>query len=202
MGFDLLAVVLAQALQPSSQGQFMRDGVPIEQVTAQLVTYVGDCPGSGQDEIRGISFLTPIAPAPFQRIVIRNDTTGGFTDREYDERRASAEAFNMVLGSGQRGSALTLSAGRNSFSYRVRNRVSNAELGQGVASLDVNVSRITRNRGFSQIKEEKYCVGDRSSRYGSLDRCADGLITVERTGVCPNGVNRLLTLETVRLKPR
>ena len=201
----LLAFALAQALQAelqSDHGQFVQNGIPLQQVTAQLVTYVGDCPGSGQDDIRGMSFLTPIAVAPYQRIVIRNDATGGYTDREYDERRPSAESFNMALGSGQRGSALTLQEGPNSFSWVVRNRISNTELGRGVASLDVGVSRVTRNRGFSQIKEERYCLGDRSSRYGSLDKCADGLITVERTGVCPNGSTRTLTLETIRLKKR
>ena len=66
----------------------------------------------------------------------------------------------------------------------------------------MGVSRVTRNRGFSQIKEERYCLGDRSSRYGSLDKCADGLITVERIGVCPSGSTRTLTLETIRLKKR
>lgn len=205
MAAALLALTLAQALQPtapSATGQFVQNGIPVQQLTALLVTYVGDCPGSGQDEIRGMSFLTPIAPAPFQRIVIRNDSTGGFTDREYDERRPSAEAFNMALGSGQRGSALTLSEGPNRFSYVVRNRVNNTELGYGVASLDVGVSRVTRNRSFSQIKEERYCLGDRNSRYGSLERCADGLITVERIGVCPSGSTRTLTLETIRLKKR
>ena len=201
----LLAFALAQALDPaasSGNGHFVQNGIRVQQVMAQLVTYVGDCPGNGQDEIRGMSFLTPIAPAPYQRIVIRNDGTGGFTDREYDERRPSAEAFNMALGSGQRGSALTLREGPNSFSYVVRNRLSNTEVGRGVASLDVGVSRVTRNRGFSQIKEERYCLGDRNSRYGSLEKCADGLVTVERIGVCPGGSTRILTLETIRLKKR
>jgi hypothetical protein len=196
----LLALVLAQATGATGTGQFLLNGTAVQQVAAQRVTYVGDCPGDGQDEIRGVSFLTPIPPAAYQRIVIRNDTTGGFTDREYDERRPSAEAFNMALGSGQRGSALTLSEGVNSFSYVVRNRVSNTELGQGTAALLVSVNRITRNRNFSQIKEERYCLGDRSSRYGSLDTCRDGLITVERIGVCPNGGTRTLSLETVRLR--
>ena len=201
MAAALFAFALAQTLQTAqTNGRFLRNGVAIEQVNALLVTYVGDCPGNGQEEIRGLSFLTPIPPAPYQRIVIRNDSTGGFSDREYDERRPSAESFNMVLGSGQRGIALTLQEGANSFSWVVRNRVNNTELGRGSANLDVAVNRVTRNRGFSQIKEERYCLGDRSSRYGSLDKCVDGLITVERIGVCPSGNSRTLTLETIRLR--
>lgn len=196
----LLALMLAQASAGAGSGQFLRNGVPIQQVTAQLVTYVGDCPGNGQDLINGVSFLTPVPPAPYQRIVITNTGTGGYTDREYDERRPSAESFSMGLGSGQHGSFLSLSEGVNSFAYAVRNRVSNTELGRGTATLDVAVTTITRNRSFSAINEKRYCLGDRNSGYGSLDKCPDGLITVERTGSCPNGPSRILSLETVRLR--
>lgn len=209
MAAALLAFALAQAISPdpangisTSQGLFLRNGQPLQQVTATLVSYVGDCPGDGQDEIKGVSFLTPIPPAPYQRIVIRNNATGGYTDREYDERRSSAEPFTMALGSGHRGSALTLIEGANRFSYVVRNRSSDTELGQGSASLDVAVERVTRSRNFSRIEEKRYCLGDRSSAYSNLDSCPDGLITVERKGYCPSGSSRILTLETVRLRPR
>ena len=196
----LLAMVLAQASAGAGNGQFLRDGIPVQQVTAQLVTYVGDCPGNGQDLINGMSFLTPVPPAPYQRIVITNSSTGGYTDREYDERRPSAESFIMGLGSGHHGSFLSLSEGVNTFAYVVRNRANNTELGQGTATLAVAVTSITRNRSFSAINEKRYCLGDRSSAYGSLDKCPDGLITVERTGSCPNGTSRTLSLETVRLR--
>ena len=199
----VLALLLAQGVPAGStaetSGQFLLNGQPIQQLTANLVTFVGDCPGTGQDDIRGVSFLTPIAPAAYPRIVIRNEGTGGYTDREYDERRSSAEPFAMVLGNGQRGSALTLTEGFNSFSYVVLNRVNGTQLGIGRAGLNVSVERVTRNRSFSQIKEERYCLGDRSSRYGSLSTCTDRLITVERIGVCTNGSTRTLSLETVRL---
>ena len=196
----LLGVLLAQTIASGGNGQFLLNGVPLQQVTAQLVTFVGDCPGDGQDLINGTSFLTPVAPAPYQRIVITNTGTGGFTDREYDERRPSAEPFSMGLANGHHGSFLSLSEGPNAFTYVVRNRVSNTELGQGTAALMVTVNRSIRNRSFSQIKEERYCLGDRSTRYGKLDQCSDGLITVERIGVCPNGASRSLSLETVRLR--
>lgn len=205
MAAALLAFALAQAISPdpaSSQGQFLLNGQPLQQATATLVTYVGDCPGDGQDEIKGVSFLTPIAPAPYQRIVIRNTATGGYTDREYDERRSSAEPFTMALGSGHRGSALTLIEGANRFSYVVRNRSSDTELGQGSATLEVAVARVTRSRNFSRIEEKRYCLGDRNTASSALDGCPDGLITVERKGYCPSGSSRILTLETVKLRPR
>lgn len=196
----LLALTLAQAPGAGApSGQFLLNGVPVQQVMTQLVTYYGDCPGEGQNDVRGVSFITPIQPAPYQRIVITNTSTGGFTDREYDERRPSAEAFSMALGMGQRGSALTLTEGLNTFTYTVRNRVSGEQLGQGSATLMVGVQRLSANRGFSQIKVDRYCLGE---KYGgrNLDQCRDGLITVERTGVCPGGSTRTLTLETVRQK--
>ena len=196
----LLAMVLAQTSAGAGNGQFLRDGIPVQQVTAQLVTYVGDCPGNGQDLINGMSFLTSVPPAPYQRIVITNTGTGGYTDREYDERRPSAESFSMGLGSGHHGSFLSLSEGVNSFAYVVRNRASNTELARGTATLAVAVTTITRNRSYSAINEKRYCLGDRSSAYGSLDKCPDGLITVERIGSCPNGPSRTLSLETVRLR--
>ena len=196
----LLALVLAQATAGTGNGHFLLNGVPVQQVTAQLVTFVGDCPGEGQDLITGSSFLSSVAPAPYQRILITNTGTGGYTDREYDERRPSAEVFSMGLGNGHHGSYLTLSEGLNTFSYGVRNRVSSTELGQGTATLAVSLNRSIRNRSFSSINEKRYCLGNRNSAYGNLDRCADGLITVERIGSCPNGSTRTLSLETVRLR--
>lgn len=202
----LLAFALAQSLAPAAgapsagDGQFLLNGMPLQLATATLVSYVGDCPGDGQDLIQGVSFRSPVAPAPYQRIVISNATTGGYTDREYDERRPSAEAFSMGLASGQHGSFLSLSEGPNRFGYVVRNRVSNTVVGQGEASLDVTVNRVTRSRGFSRIDEKRYCLGDKSTSYSNLNACPDGLITVERKGVCPNGSSRILTLETVRLR--
>lgn len=203
---SLLAFALAQSLAPAAaepmagDGQFLLNGMPLQQATATLVTFVGDCPGDGQDLIQGVSFRSPVAPAPYQRIVISNLSTGGYTDREYDERRPSAEAFSMGLASGQHGSFLSLSEGANRFNYAVRNRVSNTVVGQGEANLTVTVNRVTRSRSFSRIEEKRYCLGDKSTRYGNLNDCPDGLITVERNGICPNGSTRILSLETVRLR--
>ena len=177
---------------------FLLNGQPLDRVTLQQITYVGDCPGEEQPELRNVSFLAAVPPAPYQRIVISNQTTGGFTDREYDERRPSAQTFSMALGQGQRGTFLTLAPGANAFSYQVRNRVQNLALGQGSAALQVMVNRTSSSRSFTTINEDRYCSGEKiKSRRTALDSCPNGLITLERIGVCPGGRTTTLSMETV-----
>jgi hypothetical protein len=194
----LLALSLAQAAAAATaSGQFLLNGQPISQVVARVIDYYGDCPGQGIERITGVSFLAPEAPGPYRRIVISNQTTGGFTDREYDERRPSAEAFVMASGQGQHGSFLSLAPGPNSFTYVVRDRVQNQVLGEGTAALVVNQERVSRQRSFSTINTDQYCLSTRSR---DLSNCPNGLTTVERVGVCPDGSRRTLSLETVRIR--
>lgn len=182
------------------QGTFLLDGRPLQQVVIEQITYQGDCPGEETREIRGVSFLAAVPPAPYQRIVIHNQTTGGYTDREYDERRPSAQTFAMALGQGQRGSFLTLAPGPNSFSYQVHQRVQNLAVNQGYASLQVGVNRLNQNRSFQEIREDSYCSGEKNRSSGSrtaLNACPNGLITLERIGVCPGGRTTTLSMETI-----
>lgn len=195
-----LAASPAPGHQPIAppQGTFLLNGRPIQQVVIEQVSFLGDCPGEETREISGVSFLAAVPTAPYQRIVIQNQTTGGFTDREYDERRPSAQSFAISLGQGQRGSFLTLAPGLNSFSYQVNQRVQNLAVNRGYASLQVGVNRFSQNRSFQQIREDSYCSGEkiRSSRT-PLNACPGGLITLERIGVCPGGRTTTLSLETV-----
>jgi len=194
----LLALNLAQL--PSDiqdTGQFLRDGQVINQVIARVIEYIGDCPGQGIERISGVSFLASVPPGPYRRIVVNNRSTGGYTDREYDERRPVSEAFVMASGQGQHGSFLSLAPGLNSFSYVVSDRVQNQELAQGTATLMVHRERISRQRSFSTINTDQYCLSTRSR---DLSNCPNGLTTVERVGVCPNGSRRTLSLETIRIR--
>jgi hypothetical protein len=79
----------------------------------------------------------------------------------------------------------------------VRDRIQNKQLGEGGASLLVTQERVSRQRSFSFINSDQYCLTDRSR---DLSKCSNALITVERTGVCPDGTRRILTLETIRSK--
>ena len=197
----LLGLTIAQA-QPlpgggMPVGTFVLQGRPIDRVELQQITYLGDCPGEEQPELRAVSFLATAPPAPYQRILIQNQSTGGYTDREYDERRPTAQAFSVALGQGQRGSFLTLVPGPNSFGYRVLNRQKNVLLEQGSANLLVGVSRLSQNRSFSEIREDRYCTGQKNLSRTSLDACPQGLITLERLGICPGGRTTTLSMETV-----
>ena len=191
-----LVFTLAQSL-PADEGtgQFLLNGQPISQVTARLIDYVGDCPGQGIARITGVSFLASEGPGPYRRIVIRNKTTSGFTDREYDERRPTAQPFVMGIAQGHHGSFLSLAPGNNEFTYSVSNRIQQKELGQGTANLFVTKERVSRQRSFSSINTDQYCLTNRSR---DLSNCPNGLITIERTGMCPDGSRRTLSLETIR----
>lgn len=197
----LLGLTLAQA-QPLPAGampvgSFFLQSRPIDRVELQQITYLGDCPGEEQPELRGVSFLAAVPPAPYQRILIQNRATGGYTDREYDERRTTAQSFSVALGQGQRGSFLTLVPGSNSFTYQVNNRVQKRMVDQGTADLLVAVTRLSQNRSFSEIREDRYCSGQKNRSRTNLDACPNGLITLERLGVCPAGKTVTLSMETV-----
>ncbi|MFM7269252.1 MAG: hypothetical protein ACKOZT_11845 [Cyanobium sp.] len=182
----------------ASAGTFLLDGRPLQQVVLDQVTYIGDCPGQEMRELKNISFLAAVPPAPYQRILIQNQSTGGYTDREYDERRPSAQTFSVALGQGQRGSFLTLAPGFNSFQYQVQQRLQKLLLNQGSASLQVGVNRLNLNRTFQEIREDTYCSGEKNlSRRTDLSNCSGGLVTLERIGVCPGGRSTTLSLETL-----
>lgn len=194
----LMAFTLAQALNDSpATGTFLLRGQPINRIKVNLVEYVGDCPGWGSDRVGGLTFLANIKTAPYRRILITNQSTGGYTDREYDERRTTSEPFDVASGQGHYGGFLTLAPGLNEFSYVVRQSRPRQQVGVGTATLLVQEERFTRFRSFSKISVDQYCLMSRSR---DLSRCDYRLTTVERTGVCPDGQRRILSQETVRLK--
>ena len=194
-----MAVTLAQGVGgETSNAEFLLKGQPINQITVNRIDFVGDCPGQGIDRIDGVAFRAELPPAPSHRILITNQTTGGFTDREYDERRSSSEAFVVAIGQGQHGSFLSLAPGLNTFTYTVRQTKPQQQIASGVARLWVKEERLTRSRSFSTINVDQYCLLSRSR---DLSSCANGLTTVERTGICPDGQRRILSQETVRVKP-
>lgn len=195
----MLLTLLAQAV-PAPTGQFFLNGAPISGVTIERVSWFGDCPGDETRSVSPVTFLaSTVQPAPYQRVLIRNASTGGYTDREYDERRPQSQSFVVSLGQGQHGSFLALAPGLNSFAWSVSNRVTTQQLGTGNAQLNVEVTQSQRARSFKSIKEDTYCLGERSKAGRTkLDQCPDGVYTLERIGMCPNGSTRTLSLQTLR----
>jgi len=77
--------------------------------------------------------------------------------------------------------------------------VEKQQLGTGTAELSVDVIQSQRARGYKSIKEDTYCLGERSkSARTNLDQCPDGYYTLERIGMCPNGSTKTLSLQTLR----
>ena len=193
-----MALTLAQgAGDMAATGTFLLRGQPINRITLNLIDYVGDCPGEGISRIGGLSFLADVETAPDRRILISNKSTGGYTDREYDERRASSENFIVAIGQGHYGSFLSLAPGLNEFFYVVRQNYPRQQIASGSAKLLVQQRRLTRLRSFNKITVDQYCLISRSR---DLSSCDHRLTTVERTGVCPDGQRRILSQETVRIK--
>lgn len=198
MLIPLMAFTLAQALSDSpATGTFFFRGQRINQITVKLIDYFGDCPGRGIDRVSGLTFLANIETAPYRRILITNHSTGGYTDREYDERRTTSEPFVVASGQGHSGGFLTLAPGLNEFSYVVRQSRPRQQVAVGTATLFVQQERLTRFRSFSKISVDQYCLMSRSR---DLSSCDYRLTTVERIGVCPDGQRRILSQETVQLK--
>jgi hypothetical protein len=195
----MLFALLAQAT-PVPSGQFFLNGAPISSVTIERISWYGDCPGEETRSVSPVTFLSStVQPAPYQRVLITNNATGGFTDREYDERRPQSQSFVVSLGQGQHGNFLSLAPGLNTFAWTVSNRVEKQQLGTGTAQLNVEVIQSQRARSYKSIKEDTYCLGERSkSARTSLDQCPDGYYTLERIGMCPNGSNKTLSLQTLR----
>ena len=191
--------LLAQS-SPAPTGQFFLNGAPISSITIERISWYGDCPGDETRSASPVTFLaSTVQPAPYQRVIIKNTATGGYTDREYDERRPQSQSFVVSLGQGQHGSFLALIPGLNSFAWSVSNRLATQPLGAGNAQLNVDVTQSRRTRSFKTIKEDTYCLGERSkSGRTKLDQCPDGFYTLERIGVCPNGSTKTLSLQTLR----
>lgn len=197
----MLLTLLAQAVTAPT-GQFFLNGAPISGVTIERISWYGDCPGEETRSVSPVTFLaSTVQPAPYQRVLISNSSTGGYTDREYDERRPQSQSFVVSLGQGQHGSFLSLAPGLNRFAWSVSNRVAKQQLATGNAQLNVEVTQSQRARSFRSIKEDTYCLGERSkSGRTKLDQCPDGFYTLERIGVCPNGKTRTLSFQTLRHK--
>lgn len=136
-------------------------------------------------------------PSQYQRILITNITTGGFTDREYDEKRPYSEPFNLSIGSGQHGRFLSVAQGNNLFSWVVSNSATRQQVAAGKASLKVDVRELAEARGFHSFKEDTYCLGERTGFRTSIEKCPNGVYTLERIGMCEDGRQKTLSLQTI-----
>jgi hypothetical protein len=57
----------AAAAAPMALGMVLLNGQPLDRVTLQQITDLGDCHGEEQPELRNVSFLAAVPPAPYQQ---------------------------------------------------------------------------------------------------------------------------------------
>ncbi|MEB3318966.1 MAG: hypothetical protein VKO39_12625 [Cyanobacteriota bacterium] len=199
------AVEMAQAPtvdpEPSSpSGQFFLGGAPLASLAVENIIWTGDCPGEQMQGYGPVDFLAvAVPPAPGQRVLIRNLSTGGYTNREYNEKRMRSEGFYVSIGQGQHGSFLSLAPGINSFNWSVSSASQSQVIGSGAASLNVEVRQTQRNRSFTSYKEDTYCINERTKTFRTtLDKCPEAYYTLERIGICPDGTRKTLSFQTLR----
>lgn len=102
LGFALAPYLFPMG--PVATGTVLLQGQPLDRGGVQEITNVGDCPGKEQSELRDLSFLAALPPAPFQRITLQHLATGNYNNGGHNEQRRSSEAFAIVLSHGQRDS--------------------------------------------------------------------------------------------------
>ena len=203
-----LASPMEKELTPSL-GQFLRNGYPIDELIISRVTFFGDCPGEKISPVYKIGFLEKtsinLGADKYRRIKVENMSTGGFTDRKYQNKGFSSQLFNVTLGSRHRGSFLTVQEGVNRFKWSVFNKKTKEVFVSGNSSLVVNINNASQNRSYSSIREDIRCFGgERIYSYYTqekkdeiLSNCPKDIYVIETKGVCPGGREVTLTSEKI-----
>lgn len=183
-----------QPTQPYQSSQ-SRAGLGDALYTLNVIHYTGDCPGDSIPTLDNVSFRSEtLPPAPFQRVRIVNTRTGGYTDREYDQRRVRSEPFSMGWKGSHSGRFLALEKGGNTLDYVISNRqTGKGETGRFTITMDVKEQ--TRERDFQSVDQIKYCQGERDKTYGktSIYDCREGFYFKEKVGLCPDGSKQTIT---------
>ena len=182
------------AQTPPGQAGFGTSGY-----TFTLISYTGDCPGSWYSSWDNVSFRSETAlPAQFQRVRITNINTGGYTDREYDERRARSESFSMRWLPTHSGRFLAVNIGSNTLDYVISNRQTGV-IETGRFTIEVEKQEKTEERDFSSVEQLKYCDEERETISGKTNiyDCKDGFYYNEKLGVCPDGSKQKISRRKV-----
>jgi len=151
--------------------------------------YTGDCPGSWYGSWENVSFRSQTTPpGEFQRVKITNTSTGGYTNREYDERRGRSEPFEMRWLGRHSNKYLAVQTGSNDFEYEISHRHQGV-IETGSFRINVNSKTKTEERDFKAMQRLEYCDGEREFLSGKTDimKCKDGFYYDEKVGVCPDG---------------
>lgn len=179
-----------------------QSGQVLTRLRFQLAKYVGDCPSEYNSGgiFKEISFFFPgERPAPHRRVIIENERTGGYTDREYDETRERSQTFRIGIDDVHRGPFLAVLPGSNTLNFRILEGEN--EIKSGSLSLTVETEKREITRNYSTITKDAFCFGESnfsSEARTSLDFCEGGLITLRELGICPDGSRKIISEETIR----
>ena len=190
---------LADPASSSAQTPPVEAGFGTSRYSFTLINYTGDCPGSWYSSWDNVSFRSETAlPAQFQRVRITNINTGGYTDREYDERRARSESFSMRWLPTHSGRFLAVRTGSNTLDYVISNRQTGV-IETGRFQIEVEKQEKTEERDFRSIEQLKYCDGERdlTSNKTNIYDCKDGFYYNEKLGVCPDGSKQKISRRKV-----
>lgn len=179
----------AQARTPVAGFEF--EGHGLNRATMIVTNYVGDCPGTGESELKA-RFTSSIKPKPGQRVIIRNVTAGvdgskpPYTDREYDRGRSS-EAASMRFSGSHDKQYFGVLPGLNTFEFGIvtgRKKRDYQVVDQGIFNAVIDRHRVTRQRD-AHWTSETFCLetGARIQGKQAIQNCANP--GVRDAGYCP-----------------
>lgn len=148
--------------------------------------YGGECPGEEQGTLKARFYSTTTPPAPGQRVVIRNMSSGlagdkiPFTDRDYSKGRTS-ESTSVKFGTKHRLTYFAMLEGQNNLQYEIKQGDRSVE--QGTFTVELSRGEKSRNRN-ALCSTQEYCKGSEST---SLDKCKN--VRTRTSCTCPDGSN-------------
>lgn len=156
--FLLHGIVLSQTATNTGEILVKKgENYQVNTIPFNQVEYIGECPGKAiQPDMDRAYFISPnTLPAPQQRVVIQNVTTGmddnpyPYTNRKYDTGKYS-EGFIFGLDSRHRGRTFSVQAGENEFRYEIKQKDKIIESGSLTAQVLIrNKGAITRQKNCS-----------------------------------------------------
>lgn len=195
---DLSGQHLQHHLIAQEEGE--RGSLGFRRFSFTFYRYTGDCPGQHYQGWSDLSFLGPVGPAPYQRVKITNLSTGGYTDREYDERRSRSQPFSMRWLDQHSSKYLAVQLGVNNLTYVVTHRNAGV-VDQGNFSFEVTKNDVTQQRNFTRLEDDLYCSGEqnKSSARTDISSCPEGYYIREATGFCPDGTKKRISMRKIAI---
>lgn len=187
----------AQAQTPTAGFEFESHG--LNRATMTVINYTGDCPGTGQSELKA-RFTSSIKTKPGQRVIIRNITAGvdgskpPYTNREYD-RGSSSEATSMTFSGSHDKQYFGVLPGLNTFEFGIvtgRKKRDYRVVTQGIFNAAIDRQLVTRQRNARWVSET-FCfeTGAKIQGKDEIQNCTTP--GIRDAGYCPGDYQPRLT---------